>query len=99
MTNRPTFIVTMADDAGRETTGTVDIVLGDQLRAELEAPKWGLPTDPAKAPLHTTALWCWASMARQHLTELGFGDWRPHVVSIARAEPVPVDPTEAGPTG
>lgn len=99
MRNRPTFVVTMAADDGTETTHTVDVVLGDQLRAELEAPKHGIPTDPGKSPLHTTTLWVWAAMARQGLTTHAFQPFQAACVGIARAaedQRVPVDPTQPG---
>jgi hypothetical protein len=92
MSNRPTFTVELQDG----TTHTVGVVLGDQLRAELEAPRHGIPTDPAKSPLHTATLWVWAAMARHGFTALGFQAFQAECVAIARAtedQLVPVDPT------
>ena len=60
---------------GRELTTdtppdhTVLVNSGDQLRAELEAKRLGIPP-MREAPLNATALWIWAAMARQGLTEL-----------------------------
>lgn len=84
----------------------VEVTSGDQMRAELEANKLGLP--PLRdAPLNATGVWIWAAMARLGLTEAKsaqflateLGEWRPQV-DPQTGEPagVEVDPTKGDPS-
>lgn len=93
---KPTFRAQLADGSEH----VVEVIHGDQLRAELEAPKHGIPVDPAQAPLHTTTLWLWASLTRTKVVSSSFQAFRTELVGVNRvqdddpAEPAePVDPT------
>lgn len=72
----------------------------DQLRAELEARRLGLP-EGSKAPMHLTALWLWAAMTRTQATAQPFPEWKHRLVNFDptdRDDPRPdqvVDPTAA----
>jgi hypothetical protein len=67
---RPTYLVELLaapdDDAG--TVHTVRIMLGDQLRAELEAGR--NMVDIQAQPFALTGLWCWAALVRMGVTDL-----------------------------
>lgn len=54
--------VLMLDENDQEQEYRVRIMLGDQLRAELEGKKLSLT---AEHYMHTTALWAWAAMLRE----------------------------------
>lgn len=95
----------LPDDAPDDTPPdhVVTISSGDQLRAELEAKRLGLPS-LSEAPLNSTALWLWAAMARQGLTQLKAGEFManlPEFEPVKRpdgtAEVEQVDPTRAAP--
>lgn len=60
---KPRYIVLLDDPDKGPTEVDIEILYGDQLRAELEAPKHGLAKS-GEAPLHTTALWVWAALCR-----------------------------------
>lgn len=62
---KPTFKVQLADDSEH----VVQVLHGDQLRAELEAGKRKLPLDYEAAPVHHTTLWVWSACLREGLTE------------------------------
>lgn len=89
---RKTFTVAMED--GQEHT--VEVLHGDQLRAELEAGRYSIPTDPSQLPLATTTLWVWAAMTRMKLTTAKFPAFRGQVVGMERTE-LPLEDT-VGPT-
>jgi hypothetical protein len=89
---RPTYLVELADG----TQHTAEVLHGDQLRAELEAPKHHLPVDSRVAPLHSTTLWCWASLVRQGLVTDDFQTFRASVVGLQPAAKVAEDPTPEG---
>ena len=98
---RPTYIVELDD----ESTHTVQVLMADQLRAELEAPRQGIPVDVSQAPVHTAALWVWSALLRTGVLPKGskFQEARERMVAVSRvpedqpAEPdQPVDPTQQG---
>lgn len=66
---RPQFHVWMHPDTDEPTEveavyhGIVTIRHSDQLRAELESAKLGLPS-PKVAPMMLTTVWVWAAMVR-----------------------------------
>lgn len=93
---RPTYFVELDDG----TEHRVEVLMGDQLRAELEAPKHGIPVDVAQAPAHTTALWCWSALVRTGVVKGPFQEVRARMVLVRKVntdtEPGadnPVDPT------
>lgn len=101
MAKRPAYLVELDDD----TDHRVEILMADQLRAELEAPKHGIPVDVSLAPVHTTALWCWSALLRTGVLPAGtkFQDARQRIVMVKRLDPAdepaadqPVDPTQQG---
>ena len=53
----------------------------DQLRAELEANKQGLPKGATSTPMHLTALWLWAAMVRLEVFSGGFRDFKSRCVA------------------
>lgn len=94
---RPTFQVELDDG----TTHVVEVLMADQLRAELEAPRNGIPVDVSLAPVHTTALWVWSALLRTGQLEAGtkFQEFRPRLLLVKRVEAAPdvkVDPTQQG---
>lgn len=94
--NRPTFRVELADG----TEHTVEVIHGDQLRAELEAKKQGIPVDFAEAPVHLTTLWVWSSLVRTGVCQVGFQEFsNTQLVQLVRGKadhPDPVRPTQQG---
>lgn len=91
----PRFRVLLDDG----TEHQVEIHLGDQLRAELEAGKQGLPVKFDAAPAHHTALWLWAGLTRMGVTDAKFREFRDRMILVARVEDT--EDTEAdrlGPT-
>lgn len=92
----PTFQVLLATEAGR-AEHTVQVFTGDQLRAELEAGKLGLPLAFSEAPTHHTALWLWAACRREGITSEGFRAFQDQLLLVARVdepEGAGVDPTQ-----
>lgn len=90
----PRFRVLLDDG----TTHQVEIHLGDQLRAELEAGKLGLPVKFEAAPAHHTALWLWAGLTRMGVTDQGFRDFRDRMTLVARVEDLDNPEDRLGPT-
>lgn len=90
---RTTLTVLMADQP--EEPIAVPVILGDQLRAELEGRKMGVDL---KMGIHTTALWAWAAMTRLGLYEGKFREFGEACLTAQNAdedEPAPdVDPTQ-----
>jgi hypothetical protein len=87
---RPTFRIELADG----TEHTVEVLHGDQLRAELQAPHEGIPTDPSQLPLATTTLWLWAACKRLGLTQAKFRVFADsELVALGKAPQAAVDPT------
>lgn len=88
---RPTFMAELADG----TVHRVEILHGDQLRAELEAPRHGIAVDPRVQPNHTTTLWVWAALVRTGVVTVGFQDFKQDLVVLGKAEAAdaPVGPT------
>jgi hypothetical protein len=62
----PRFTVLVANGDQEPVEHTVTIRHGDQLRAELEAPRHGLPS-MEHAPMHATTLWVWCALVREGL--------------------------------
>lgn len=89
----PTFALLLADGS----THTIEILHQDKLRAELEAPQQGLPTNPAEMPMATTTLWAWAACKRLGLTTAKYKTFVGEVLSLETAKGAadhPVDPTQ-----
>jgi hypothetical protein len=91
------------DDGSRHV---VEVLMPDQLRAELEAPRHNIPVDVSAAPVHTTALWVWSALLRTGVLAEGtkFQEARPRLVFVRKLDPdlepaqadQPVDPTGQG---
>lgn len=100
MTMTPPMFRVLLDDGSEHV---VQVLLGDQLRAELEAPKHALPVKFEAAPAHHTALWLWAALTRMGVTDEGFRKFRDRMHLVGRlddaeAEAVAgVDPTPPAP--
>lgn len=92
---KPTYKVELSDGSEH----VVQVLHGDQLRAELEAGKQGLPLDYDKAPVHHTTLWVWSALLRSGVTEAGFQEFRAEqLVMLQRLglQESAVDPTPEG---
>jgi len=73
------------------------LLLGDQLRGELEVTKRGL--SPERHGIHFLSLATWAAMVRMKLTEEKFDEWVLDVWDLAEhEEPADVDPTQPDPS-
>jgi len=78
--SRPTFHVWLvADDQDPDTTdpayvGLVAVTNQDQLVAELQARKVGVP-NVRETPFHLTNLWLWAACVRRGLTSARFQEF------------------------
>lgn len=81
---------------GQEQTHHVRVLLGDQLRAELEQNKRGL--DAKAHPFHLLTLWAWAAMMRLKLYDGTSQEFQDDCLDVARPdeEPEDVDPTQQG---
>lgn len=98
--NRDVFDVDLADADGNltEHRGVV-LTHGDELRAELEGHKRGIPLNLS---LHLTSLMLWAGCVRLGHYAGKYDEWKNGgLVTYRRAEePTPVDPTHgAEPSG
>lgn len=101
----PTFQVLVAPpgegpaDLEAATEHTVQVLTGDQLRAELEAGQLGLPLEFKQAPTHHTALWLWAALSRMGVTDAKFKDFQPRLLLVKslQDQAVAVDPTQPAP--
>ena len=97
MTMTPPAFRVLLDDGSEHV---VQVLLGDQLRAELEAPKHAIPVKFEAAPAHHTALWLWAALTRVGVTKEGFRPFRDRMHLVARLDDVEaeavegVDPTQ-----
>jgi hypothetical protein len=83
----------LMDEDGTETEYRVRVMLGDQLRAELEAKKLMLTESHY---MHTTALWAWAAMVREGNFAGKFREFQEtciEAVADKAEEADPVDPT------
>lgn len=90
---KPTFRVELANG----TEHVVQVLHGDQLRAELEAGKQGLPLSFEQAPVHHTTLWVWSAMLREGHTSAEFQEFRSsELVMLQRLglQESGVDPTQ-----
>lgn len=101
MTMRPPTFRVLLDDG---TEHTVAVLLGDQLRAELEAPRHAIPVAFEAAPAHHTALWLWAALTRLGVADTGFREFRDRMQLVGRvtddepvADGVVPDPTQPAP--
>lgn len=97
---RPTFDVwlnlpdrELAADTPPDFPAVV-IMSGDQLRAELEAPRLAMPP-LREAPMNATALWVWAALVRLHLIETPAGEFMASPPEWQPAGEATVDPTRA----
>jgi hypothetical protein len=87
-------LIADTDEAQPPTEHEVTIMHGDQLRAELEAPKHGL-NDMQAAPMHFTTLWIWAALLRTHVITDDFRTFKGRLLAIeAVDDDEPVDPTQ-----
>lgn len=59
----------------------VTILHGDQLRAELEAPRNALPGMDV-APMHGITLWIWAALMRSHIIDIPFQEFMPRMLGF-----------------
>lgn len=100
----PTYDVLLAEPTEEDPDATVEhrvrILNGDQLRAELEAPKHGL-NDINAVPLHFQTLWIWAALTRTHAIDEPFGTFKPRLlvyteVKVPKAVDAVTDPTQPG---
>lgn len=73
-----------------ETEHRVTVILGDQLRGELEGKKLGLDTN---YPIHTGALWVWAAMVRNGHYSGSFHEFKDACVDYDKVAEADVDPT------
>lgn len=93
----PRFAVLLAAPTAEDPDATIEleakILHGDQVRAELEGPKHGLK-DLGETPLAFTGLWIWASLARQHLIEDKYPDFKRRLLTFEPVKDEPVDPTQ-----
>lgn len=68
----------------------VTVILGDQLRGELEGKKLGLDTN---YPIHTGALWVWAAMLRSGHYSGSFQEFKSACVDYEAVGEEDADPT------
>lgn len=92
---KPTYTIELADGG----VHTVQVLHGDQLRAELQAGQEGIPVNPGVMPLATTTLWLWAACSRLGLTTAKYKAFRDdELVAVQREQEAqpdqPVDPTQ-----
>lgn len=84
------------------TVHRVEILAADQLRAELEAGRHGIPVDVAQAPVQTAVLWAWAALVRTKVTDAKFKPFQhEELVDLQRVPPAQAnqpDHPELGPT-
>jgi hypothetical protein len=103
---RPTYEVWLNPVDEEADPLIVQVTSGDQMRAELECKRLGLPP-LSEAPLNATAVWIWSAMVRDGLTEAKapqflaqeLGEWRPLRDASGDAVNPEVDPTKADPSG
>lgn len=91
---RTTFDVLMRttdDPTGpAEAEHRVTVILGDQLRGELEGKKLGLDTS---YPIHTGALWVWAAMVRTGHYSGTFHEFKDACLDFDKVGESDADPT------
>lgn len=114
---RPAYFAWVApDDTDPDTIDPDQLVAhhvvvhhADQLRAELEAGKLGLPKGGTGTPMHLTALWLWAALVRTGRFAGGFQQFKtacvayepdterdqPHTDPDAAADTLDAHPTAA----
>lgn len=86
---RPAYFVWLApDDTDPDTCPDEQLELhhvvvhhADQLRAELEAAKQGLPKGATSTPMHLTALWLWACLRRTERYGKSFQEFKAQCVA------------------
>lgn len=92
---RTTFDVMMRTpteaDPDATSEHTVTLVLGDQLRGELEGKKLGLSVEAH--PTHTASLWVWAAVQRLGIYEGTFHDFKSDCVDFEKVGEDDVRPT------
>lgn len=83
---RPRYVVTI-NDGQAEVEHQVTITVQDRLRAEQIASQLGLPGIGDAQQTHV-ALWCWAALRRDQLTDAKAADFLNHqLVDFDQAEP------------
>jgi hypothetical protein len=95
---RQRFQVELATEDG-ERIHQVEILNGDQLRAELEGPRHGM-TDPKARPQHYATLVCWAALSRTGDYDGTFRDFMAEcaLIELVKKEGAElVDPTRPAP--
>lgn len=73
------------DEIEEATEHEVTILHGDQLRAELEAPRQGIPAMDT-APMHGITLWIWAALMRTHVIDQPYQDFVPRLLGFEETE-------------
>lgn len=93
---RPTFHAELSDGSVHH----VEILHVDQLRAELEARKNGLPVSFDLAPVAITTLWVWASLVRGGVVTADYQEFSQQLlVQLKRSETQVADPVGPTPQG
>lgn len=83
------------DDVAQAVEHEIYVLHGDQLRAELEAPRNGIPAMD-QAPMHNITLWIWAALMRTHVIDQAFQEFRSRLLGFDEIKPG--DPAGGGPT-
>lgn len=100
----PTYDVLLSDPTEDDPEATVEhrvrILNGDQLRAELEAPRHGL-NDMEAVPMHFQTLWIWAALTRTHAIDDPFPALKQRLLAYSEVKDDPdpeasADPTQPG---
>jgi hypothetical protein len=69
------------EDPDHAAEHTVTILHGDQLRAELEGPRNGIPAMD-QAAMHGITLWIWAALMRTHVIDQPFMEFLPRMLGF-----------------
>lgn len=95
--SRPRFRVQFVDS---DEVHDFECIAGDQLRAETQARKEGLPSSTKDAPQNHTALWAWQAMVRLKLYHQPFQQFVDDLYAFEEVQggAVDVDPTEPEPS-
>lgn len=89
---KPRYDVLLADETG-DVEHRVEVVFGDQLRAELEAPRHGLARI-GDAPQHAVAMWIWAALTRTHVIDQPFQEFKPRLLVVEPVRDVDGEPAQ-----
>lgn len=97
MLTKPRYAILIAPPADTpdapEAELQVEVLYGDQLRAELEAPRHGL-AKIGDAPQHAVLLWVWASLTRTHVIDQPFQEFMPRVLILEAVKDPAGDPLQ-----